>query len=92
LIFQPIKKAKQSSWSKSKKKLPIVHTGKTLLDYFKVVKHVSTNDNIQYSPVEKQQNKSSIKKTRIRSSNYFDNCIVIDDDNDDDMQEIKPQW
>jgi len=70
--------------------MPIVHTGKTILDYFKVIKH--SNGNMQYSPVKKQQQiKSSIKKTRIRSSTYFDNCIVIDDD-DDDIQKIEKQW
>jgi hypothetical protein len=69
--------------------MPIVHTGKTILDYFKVIKH--SNNNMQYSPVKKQQIKSSIKKTRIRSSTYFDNCIVIDDD-DDDIQKIEEQW
>jgi hypothetical protein len=69
-------KLKQSSRSKSKKLLPMVHTGKTLLDYFKVIK--------RNSPIKNQQ------KTKIRSDNYFDGCIVIDDD-DDDTQEIEQQ-
>lgn len=52
--------------------------GKTILDYFKVINSPST--------------KSSINKTKTRSDNYFDGCIVIDDDNaDDDLQETEAQ-
>jgi len=63
------------------------HTGKTILNYFKVIKRSSTNDNIEYSLIE-QQNGLSINKIRKRPSNYFDGCIVIDDD-DENIQKIE---
>ncbi|CAF4058749.1 unnamed protein product [Rotaria sp. Silwood2] len=74
------------SASKSKDKLLKEHTGKTLLDYYKVIEHSSENNNIQCFPVVKQQinrMKSSINKTKERPTNYFDGCIVIDDDDDE---------
>jgi hypothetical protein len=65
----------------------MVHNGRTLLDYFKVITRSSTHDNI---PVKKQENKSSTHQTKAKPSNYFDGCIVIDDDDDDDIQQIEP--
>jgi hypothetical protein len=79
------------------------HHGKTILDYFKVVRRSSKNDNARYSSGDKQhtdQINSPIKKTKKRSANYFDGCIVIDDDDDnitkdegedDDIKEIEQQ-
>ena len=70
------------------------HTGKTLLDYFKVIKRSSHNDDIQYSPGVNQLKSTSSNETK-RSANYFDGCITIDDDDmkvtaeDDDIQEIE---
>jgi hypothetical protein len=67
------------------------HSGKTILDYFKVIKRSSTNENIRYSPVKSQQKNSLINQSRIRSANYFDGCIVIDDDEDDAVHQVQ-QW
>jgi hypothetical protein len=65
--------------SKSKKKFQMGHTGKLILDYFKVVSRSSTNNHIRYSPDVKQ----SPFTTKTRPQNYFDDCIVIDSDDDD---------
>ncbi|CAF0990298.1 unnamed protein product [Rotaria sp. Silwood1] len=73
------------SSSKNNNKSLVAHTGKTLLDYFKSVKHSSKNNNIQCFPVVKKRTdrvESSINKTKERPANYFDGCIVIDDDDD----------
>jgi hypothetical protein len=84
---QPIRTKKRVR-SKSKRSLSMEHSGKTILDYFKVIKRSSTNENIQYSPVKNL----SINQSRIRSANYFDGCIVIDDDEDEDdnVQKVQP--
>jgi hypothetical protein len=69
------------------------HTGKTLPDYFKVIKRSSNDDyelkvsNDSHSSTNKISLRQKIKK---RSATYFDRCIVIDDD-EDDIQEIKQQ-
>ncbi|CAF0761377.1 unnamed protein product [Rotaria sordida] len=63
-----------------------IKTRSSSKNYFKVTKHSSKNDNIQYFPVVKQRTdrmKSSINKTKQRSANYFDGCIVLDDDDND---------
>jgi hypothetical protein len=65
------------------------HSGKTILDYFKVIKRSSTNENIRYFPVKSQQKNSLINQSRIRSANYFDSCIVIDDDEDDAVHQVQ---
>ncbi|UJR21090.1 hypothetical protein I4U23_024190 [Adineta vaga] len=66
---------KNLSSSKRKQRMPPLHNGKTIQDYFKVTNHPTTQDTIKHSSnVERQ----------VRPENYFDGCISIDDDDDDD--------
>ena len=62
------------------------HTGKLISDYFNVVSRSSTNNHIRYSRDVKQQTdtKQSPFKTKTRPQNYFNDCIVVDSDDDDD--------
>jgi hypothetical protein len=101
-VGQNTKKKKRSDhlsranklWSsRIKRKLPMGHTGKTLLDYFKVIKR-SSNDDYESKVSDcahSSTNKISLRpKMKKRSATYFDGCIIIDDD-EDDIQEIKQQ-
>ena len=49
------------------------HSGPTLLDYFQVISRSKPTENLRFSP----------KKSRERPVNYFDGCITIDDDEED---------
>ena len=69
----PIRKRRRL---RGKRTFSMESPGRTLLDYFQVIKRSSTNFH------------SSPKTSNIRPDNYFDNCISIDDDDDDEEKDV----
>ncbi|CAF3222391.1 unnamed protein product [Rotaria socialis] len=85
-------RTKEYSSSKRKNKLSMGHNGKTILDYFKVIKRSPNNDNIQYFEVVKEpidSVRSVVHATRKRLASSSDECIVLDDDDDNDNDDNK---
>ena len=86
---------KTHSPRKSKNDFSMEHTGKTLLDYFRMDQKSSKEDYIQHSSIFKQDRKLTIIQTKLKA----ENCIMIDSDDDNmmnksqdnDIQEIQKQ-
>lgn len=70
------------------------YNGKTILDYFKPITHSTKSQDIQYFPAVKQgtvsmESKIGTKRKRCDNDSY--GCIVIDDDEEEDIQVIEQQ-